>query len=155
MLIVDLDNGQRFITSMRYEVLPEIAADPTKVKAKDLKQKIHTWEKKHKSDKEALPYQSKCDQTMIGFAQNLENRSSIDKHTVTCFYGRKIPGTVGKESQSIAQAGSEGPLKRSAGNSFARHVPSEVTDAYIQKVNDMNLSWKANTCMLSKSHPGY
>ena len=56
MFVVELENGQRFITSMRYEILPEIAADPTALSVKELKKKIHSWEKGHKDDKDALPY---------------------------------------------------------------------------------------------------
>lgn len=89
MLHVELENGRRFVTAMRYEVLPEIVKDPLAVSAKVLNKKIHLWQKKHKEDKEASPYASKCSETMVGTAQNLEEASSIDKHPVTCFYAKK------------------------------------------------------------------
>jgi hypothetical protein len=35
------------------------------------------------------------------------------------------------------------------------HVPSDKTDLEILEINNSNLTWKANVCMLSKSHPQY
>jgi hypothetical protein len=40
-------------------------------------------------------------------------------------------------------------------NPLLAHKPSEVTDLQITEINNMNISWKANTCMLTKSHKDY
>jgi hypothetical protein len=47
MLHVELENNQRFVTAMRYEISPEIANDPLKIKAKELQKKIKLWQRKH------------------------------------------------------------------------------------------------------------
>jgi len=41
------------------------------------------------------------------------------------------------------------------GSLYHSHVPSEVTDLYIESINDQNLTWKANECMLTKTHKRY
>ena len=35
------------------------------------------------------------------------------------------------------------------------HVPSDKTDLEISEINRSNLTWKANVCMLQKTHPDY
>ena len=40
-------------------------------------------------------------------------------------------------------------------NPLLTHVPSDITDLEISEINSGNGSWKANTCMLSKSHKDY
>lgn len=38
---------------------------------------------------------------------------------------------------------------------YHSHAPSEETDLYIESINSQNLSWKANECMLTKTHAKY
>ena len=38
---------------------------------------------------------------------------------------------------------------------FHTHVPSEDNDLLIETINNSNLTWKANECMLTKSHAKY
>jgi len=40
-------------------------------------------------------------------------------------------------------------------NLFHKHEPSPEKDNYIEWINSQNLSWKANSCLLSKSHPSF
>ena len=45
--------------------------------------------------------------------------------------------------------------RKKAGNLFLNHVPSTESDLLIDQINQGNLTWEANTCMLQKSHPKY
>lgn len=38
---------------------------------------------------------------------------------------------------------------------FLNHVPSNQSDALIDKINNGNKTWEANACMLQESHPNY
>jgi len=38
---------------------------------------------------------------------------------------------------------------------YDAHSPSEENDLYIESINSQNLTWKANECMLTKTHPKY
>ena len=40
-------------------------------------------------------------------------------------------------------------------NAFLEFEPSKESDVYIEQVNSMNYSWKANECMLTKDHEKY
>lgn len=38
---------------------------------------------------------------------------------------------------------------------FQSHAASEESDLQIESINAQNLTWKANECMLTKTHPKY
>jgi len=83
------------------------------------------------------------------------------EHKVTCFYAEidkrnlyddmiKLQTNSEVNINLVQKAKRE--TKRSRGkkpNKFHVHKPSPETDAYISWINKSNLSWKANTCMLS------
>lgn len=50
----------------------------------------------------------------------------------------------------------EGKAKKSfRKNPLLEHVPSDETDLEISEINSQNLTWKANVCMLQKTHKDY
>lgn len=55
----------------------------------------------------------------------------------------------------LAQIQNDKPIGKRTfkSNVFDDHVPSDQTDLEIMQINEQKLPWKANTCMLSKSHP--
>ena len=127
-------------------------------------------------------FDSNCDETMVGFVSDTSVESSLESHKITCFYAEKdqkhlyedqvAPVKLTQQASSdaqmsirnggddlvihLAQVSSESPRTYSPKkpNLFAAHVPSDVTDEYIETINsnDEPFGWKANPCMLSKTH---
>jgi hypothetical protein len=77
---VELDNGIRFTTNLRYNIKSDISADPVKDGAEKFSQiKAGSYES----------FESKCGQTMVGFVQHMHGVGSLEKHTVQCFAGKQ------------------------------------------------------------------
>lgn len=80
---IELDNGMRFLANFKYSLKPTISADPAKEtdfkKLDDLKTGDYA------------KFNSECDKTMIGFVQNIPEKSSevysMTNHKISCFYG--------------------------------------------------------------------
>ena len=112
---------------------------------------------------------------MVGFVTNSSEASSLEDHAVTCFYGKQnkensyekqvaaTPDLAQKESTEetihiqngpddlaihFAQTSSSQGDRTKKPNLFNEHVATEQTDVYIDWINQNNLGWEANPCML-------
>ena len=78
---VELENGLRFLTNFKYTVKSDVSPKPSQ----ELFQKFETLK-----TGDYNKFDSKCDQTMVGFVQNIPtvtNTSySMSQHNVQCFY---------------------------------------------------------------------
>lgn len=123
-------------------------------------------------------FYSICDKTMVGFVKS-GKEGSLEQHPIQCFYGvKKDAEATDKEearqaraqlaedesrkgSVILAQTSSQHQtdIKKRRGkkhNPFAAHKPSADSDLYITAVNaNPHSVWKANPCMLTKTHPDY
>ena len=108
-------------------------------------------------------FDSICNATMVGFVQDRNHSGSMEKHRVQCFYGEALPNKDDSASLAqsedvihLAQTKAKREVLPKQGNLFEQHVPSDASDMLIEYINkDDKLPWKANTCMLQKSHPSY
>ena len=71
--MIKLDNNLRFVSNFKYELKPNVTLD---INDKRL------YKDKHN-------FKSICNQTMIGFVQNLNVTGSMAEHEMTCFYAEK------------------------------------------------------------------
>jgi len=77
---VELDNGVRFVTNFRYNVLESISTNPVKDGEGAFSQiKAGSYGS----------FDSKCGETMVGFVQRVHGQGSLENHTVQCFYGKQ------------------------------------------------------------------
>lgn len=131
-MMVELDNNLRFLTNFRYEVKDELIKGKlvSNFSDKELSKIINN---SNAADKDR--YTSVCDQTMIGFVQNTEHKSTMDNLEVTCFYGEKvkIPGQF-EDLVQLENAKSKWGRGK-PGNLFQSHKPSHELDSYITWVN--------------------
>ena len=148
-MMVHLDNGLRFVANFKYEVKTNITKDPRH----DFKHLSNVV--KDTEDQAKFNFDSLCDQTMVGFVQDMSKSGEMETHHITCFYGKVVKDD---QQYSLAQKQNEKTTSKrrgKAGNLFMKHVPSEKNDAQIDMVNNGNKTWRANTCMLQKNHPNY
>jgi hypothetical protein len=82
--MVHLENGLRFVANFKYEVRTNITKDP-RHDFKHLKSIVKDTE-----DSAKFNFDSLCDQTMIGFVQDMSKTGEMDKHHITCFYGKVV-----------------------------------------------------------------
>jgi len=83
-LHVELANNLRFIANFKYEIKKNVTSDPLKAdfgKMAKLVQEV--------DDQSKAQFDSICNATMVGFAQNTSRPGTLQKHPVTCFYGHK------------------------------------------------------------------
>ena len=113
---------------------------------------------------------------MIGFVHNLNNTNTLSQHQVECFYAEKdtsqlyeditrvqhkddVHLNLAQKHSHSKQEDEYGSIKRrnkgKMNNQFYAHSPNPEKDEYISWVNQQDLSWKANPCMLTTSHPEY
>jgi hypothetical protein len=105
---------------------------------------------------------------MIGFVHKLDDLGTMENHKISCFYGSKdksqlyedqvAPVNLGQGNQTNSTLEtSEAPSKRGAVNLYDKHNATAETDDFIAHINgNQNIyGWKANTCMLQKSHKDY
>ena len=119
-IMVILDNDLRFIANYKYEY--KNVTDPWKMKV--------NFEKliPEMNEETQLKFDSRCDQTMIGFVQNRTQNSTMLKHQITCFYSERVQ-IIDEMRISFAQI-AERPRGKS-GNLFAAFKPSDEFDQYI------------------------
>jgi hypothetical protein len=84
-MMVELDNGLRFITNFRYSLKQEISPDPVNEKRLD---KIDFIQSLGPDATDA--FQSQCDQTMVGHVMMKGSNDSMKQHRAQCFYGRQV-----------------------------------------------------------------
>ena len=77
---VELNNGMRFISNFRYQAKKELSKDP-------LNDPMLMMADIHSGDYGS--FDSKCDQTMVGFVQQSTQPSTMETHNVVCFYGKQ------------------------------------------------------------------
>ena len=78
---VELDNGMRFISNFRYNIKDKFTKDPvadgymkfSEIKAGDYDS-----------------FDSRCDQSMVGFVQQVGGNGSMKNHNVQCFYAEQV-----------------------------------------------------------------
>jgi len=64
---VELENGLRFITNLKYTVKPQVSKDPTQDSVDEFQQlKTSDYNK----------FDSQCDKTMVGFVQTMPGITS-------------------------------------------------------------------------------
>ena len=119
--MVHLENGLRFVANYKYEVKTNITKDPLH-DFKHLTKVIKDTE-----DQAKFNFDSLCDQTMIGFVQDLNKIGQMEKHHITCFFGKVVEET---QPYALAQEEKKTQKRRGkAGNLFLNHVPSNQSDA--------------------------
>ena len=76
---VELDNGLRFITNFRYNIIPQESTDP-----------LADGAAKFSSIKAGsyASFDSKCSETMVGFVQKQHGGESLESHRIQCFVGK-------------------------------------------------------------------
>lgn len=95
-LLVQLENGMRFIANMKYQIRPEYLGGGGKGASASLSssegggaaaydQPFSKFEKIRTHDYSTFDEQ--CDKTMVGFVQTVGHGSSLKQHKVQCFYG--------------------------------------------------------------------
>lgn len=81
-LIVELEDGRRFLANFKYSVRDEISTDPVADGA-------DAFEELSSGDYDK--FDSQCDRTMVGFVQNApaitQQSFSMQEHEIQCFYG--------------------------------------------------------------------
>lgn len=80
---VELDNGLRFIANFRYELRDKflLGKQLSLLNITYLNEVIPNTEEETKAK-----FNSKCDETMVGFMQDKNEKGSFAQHPVTCFY---------------------------------------------------------------------
>lgn len=85
-LNIELNNGFRLLSNLRYNLKQDIAKDPFSIAQQD---GIGAFQAIETSDYEK--FDSECARTMVGFVQNLPGVSgksmSMKGHEVRCFHG--------------------------------------------------------------------
>jgi hypothetical protein len=82
--MVHLDNGLRFLANFKYQIKTNITKDPLH----DFKHLTEVV--KDTEDQAKFNFDSICDQTMVGFVQNMKKTGNMENHHVTCFYGKVV-----------------------------------------------------------------
>lgn len=179
---VELDNGMRFITNLRYNLKQELSKDPYA----DAQQRgIGRFSQIQSGDYEK--FDSDCSKTMIGFIQNIPSKTgvsgSLAEHSVQCFYGvqekhydfeKTKAFNTGHvkfnkiiEHKQVAVEDIKGEVPEQQGNLAIKktmnkrqnlhlaHKPSDEMDLLISAVNEADLGWKADVCKYQKHHVKY
>lgn len=82
--VVELENGLRFLSNFKYTLKSDISKDP-----------VHELFSKFEELKSGDygKFDSKCDQTMVGFVQQIPSSTntsySLTQHFVQCFYAKQ------------------------------------------------------------------
>ena len=97
-LLVELDNGLRFIANFAYKVKPVeqnldvsqplVTSEPAYVQGEAPFDLWDTASREH--------FASHCDQTMVGFVQKQNGGDSTNSHHVMCFFGQMQGGQAPK-----------------------------------------------------------
>lgn len=82
-MMVELENGMRFVTNFRYNLKPAISPDPLAEKRQDKLDFIQAI-----GPDDAQHFQSQCDSTMIGHVLLKDSNDDMKNHRAQCFYGR-------------------------------------------------------------------
>lgn len=116
-------------------------------------------------------FNSRCDQTMVGMVQRMEAENYMTSLEITCFFAERVRlnhqfedfvqieeekvQTLEKVTSTVDNKLMSKWSRGKRVNLFQQHRPSPEMDSYISWINQQNLSWKANLCMLSEDHPEY
>jgi hypothetical protein len=95
-MMVELENGMRFVTNFRYSLKQEISEDPVTEKRLD---KLDLIQSLGPDNTEV--FQSQCDQTMVGHVLIKGANDTMKKHRAQCFYGRQILRYNVEESEFV------------------------------------------------------
>jgi hypothetical protein len=118
---VELDNGVRFVTNFRYNVLDSISKDPVGDGAGAF------------SSIKAGSYgsfDSKCNETMVGFVQTMHGKGSLENHTVQCFYGKQTKHYDIQHSVEVLEGEGSKIAKIQGENGASNSVAQIVQDAF-------------------------
>ena len=147
-MVVELDNGLRFVANFRYNIKEEICEDPIN----KFTNKLALIDTSHEE-----AFHSVCNQTMVGIVQDSNSNDGMKNFKATCFIGSQISKidiettteeTRGEGKSMIKQAKIIQKGKRT--NLHMEHVPNDTTDLLINTVNSGNFGWKADECKLQK-----
>ena len=78
-MVVELDNGMRFIANFRYNIKPEVSKDPL-VDRRQLAAIDTSMEDK---------FDMACDSTMVGLVQHKGDSDSLKNFKAVCFVGHQ------------------------------------------------------------------
>lgn len=78
---VELDNGMRFISNFRYNIKNGLSQDPLQ----DGASKFDSL----KTD-DYGSFESKCNESMVGFVQSIHGQGSMKSHKAQCFYAKQV-----------------------------------------------------------------
>lgn len=78
---VELDNGLRFISNFRYNIKQGLSQDPLQ----DGASKFDSL----KTD-DYGSFESKCNESMVGFVQSIHGQGSMKSHKAQCFYAKQV-----------------------------------------------------------------
>lgn len=81
---VELNNGQRFVTNFRYNIKPSISENPNADGASRF-QGIGAGD--------YINFDSKCNESMVGFVQQQHGNGSMKQHHGQCFYAKQVEHT--------------------------------------------------------------
>lgn len=86
--MVQLENNLRFLANFKYEIKKNVTTDPVHAQV-DFQKLIPDIESSAK-----YQFNSICNETMVGFVQNLNKSGSLTEHPVTCFFAEKDKTTL-------------------------------------------------------------
>lgn len=99
-LNIELDNGQRFITNLRYNLKQSIAASPFSAAQRD--HGVSQFEGIETGDYDK--FDSDCTRTMVGFVQNIPKitgkQGGMTNHEVQCFVGKMVKPYAYEKSEA-------------------------------------------------------
>lgn len=128
-LMIQLENNLRFVANFRYELKANITAEPSKVA---------NMQTVYPNIQEKYNYKSVCNQTMIGFMQNLNTSGTMYEHQLTCFYAEKDKTQL-YENQ-VARAAPASHAQKDAKIAFDEVVVSYVQTEGLEKENTTKAS---------------
>ena len=91
---VELDNGTRFITNFRYNIKPDISADP-------YQDGSGRFEGTQTGDYQS--FDSVCHETMVGFVQKVHGQGSMQDHKAQCFFAKQrkhLPAVLSERTEN-------------------------------------------------------
>ena len=138
-LNIELENGERFLANLRYNLKHSIAQDPLLAAQQD--HGISEFSTIETSDYDK--FDSDCGRTMVGFVQNIPSITgkshTFAQHTVKCFHGFQV-----KKYNYETSEEHNGKLKWSTVSKHNSHVQVENLMAEDEAESTANLAKTAN-----------
>ena len=128
-LNIELDNGQRFLANLRYNLKHAVAKDP--LTAAQKAGGVSEFNAIETSDYDK--FDSDCGRTMVGFVQNIPSVTgkshTLSQHTVNCFHGYQVERYAFEESE----AHDNGKLKW---NAVTKHLTDIKTEDLLAQAGE-------------------